>query len=252
MEHAEEHGAAAAHGPMEQFDVTPLIPIHVGGYDISFTNSAMFMTFAVIASFLLFWGATRQRTMVPGRLQASAEMLYEFVADMVKSNAGKEGMAFFPFVFTLFLFILFGNVFGLLPYAFTFTSHIVVTAAMAGFVFIGVTLLGLFKHGFHFFSLFIPPGAPLPVAIGLFPLEMFSYLIRPFSLSLRLFANMLAGHVLLKVLAGFIISLGFLFGWVPFAAVVAVTMLEILVALIQAYVFALLSCLYLNDALNLH
>jgi F-type H+-transporting ATPase subunit a len=252
MEHAEDHGAAAAHGPMEQFDITPLIPIHVGGYDISYTNSAMFMTFAVIASFLLFWGATRQRTMVPGRLQATAELLYIFIADMVKSNAGKEGMPFFPFVFTLFLFILFGNIFGLLPYAFTFTSHIVVTGAMAFFVFIAVTLLGFFKHGFHFFSLFVPPGAPLPVAIGLFPLEMFSYLIRPFSLSLRLFANMLAGHVLLKVLAGFIISLGFLFGWVPFAAVVAVTLLEILVALIQAYVFALLSCLYLNDALNLH
>lgn len=252
MENAEDHGAAAVHGPMEQFDITPLIPIHVGGYDISYTNSALFMTFAVIASFLLFWGATRQRTMVPGRLQAATEMLYEFIADMVKSNAGKEGMAFFPFVFTLFLFILFGNVLGLLPYSFTFTSHIVVTGAMAAFVFIGVTLLGFVKHGFHFFSLFVPPGAPLPVAIGLFPLEMFSYLIRPFSLSLRLFANMLAGHVLLKVLAGFIISLGLLFGWLPFAAVVAVTMLEILVALIQAYVFALLSCLYLNDALNLH
>ena len=252
MEYAKEHGAANAHGPMEQFDIIPLVPIHIGGYDISFTNSAMFMTFTVIASFLLFWGATRQRTIVPGRLQAGVELLYEFVADMVKSNAGKEGMAFFPFVLTLFLFILFGNVFGLLPYAFTFTSHIVVTGVMAGFVFISVTLIGLFKHGFHFFSLFIPPGAPLPVVIGLFPLEMFSYLIRPFSLSLRLFANMLAGHVLLKVLAGFIISLGFLFGWLPFAAVVAVTMLEILVALIQAYVFALLSCLYLNDALNLH
>ncbi len=252
MEHAEEHGAAAAHGPMEQFEISPIIPIHVGGYDISFTNSAMFMVFAVIASALLFWGGTRQRTMVPGRLQATVEMLYEFVADMVKSNTGKEGMPYFPFIFTLFLFILFGNVLGLLPYSFTFTSHIVLTGAMAAFVFIGVTILGFVKHGFHFFSLFVPPGAPLVMAIGLFPLELFSYLIRPFSLSLRLFANMLAGHVLLKVLAGFIISLGLIFGWIPFAAVFAVTMLEILVALIQAYVFALLTTLYLNDALHLH
>jgi F-type H+-transporting ATPase subunit a len=179
-------------------------------------------------------------------------MLYEFVADMVKSNTGKEGMPYFPFIFTLFLFILFGNVLGLLPYSFTFTSHIVLTGAMAAFVFIGVTILGFVKHGFHFFSLFVPPGAPLVMAIGLFPLELFSYLIRPFSLSLRLFANMLAGHVLLKVLAGFIISLGLIFGWIPFAAVFAVTMLEILVALIQAYVFALLTTLYLNDALHLH
>ena len=251
MEHAEDPGAAA-HGPMEQFDVQPLIPIHVGDYDISYTNSALFMTFAVLASFLLFWGATRQRTMVPGRLQAATEMLYEFVANMVKSNAGKEGMPFFPFVFTLFLFILFGNIFGLLPYAFTFTSHIVVTAAMAVFIFLAVTLIGLFKHGFHFFSLFVPPGTPVGIAIVLVPLEMFSYLIRPFSLSLRLFANMLAGHVLLKVLAGFVISLGLLYGWVPFSAVFAVTLLEIMVAVIQAYVFALLSCIYLNDALHLH
>jgi F-type H+-transporting ATPase subunit a len=251
----EEHAAEAAHvqhGPMEQFEITPLIPIQVGGVDISFTNSALFMTLAVILSGVLFWAATRNRTMVPGRLQATAEMLYEFVAGMVRENTGREGMKYFPFVFTLFIFILFGNVLGLMPYSFTFTSHIVVTAALAVFIFVGVTIIGFARHGLHFFSLFVPPGAPLGIAIVLAPLELFSYLIRPVSMSLRLFANMLAGHVLLKVLAGFIITLGVVFGTVPFIAVFGVTLLEIMVAVIQAYVFALLTCIYLNDAIHLH
>ncbi len=247
MEHSE-----GGHSPMEQFEIEPLIPIHIGGIDISYTNSALFMTFAVASTALLFWGATRNRTMVPGRLQATAEMLYEFVAGMVKENTGAEGMRYFPFIFTLFMFILFGNVLGLMPYAFTFTSHIIVTAAMAVFIFVSVTIIGFARHGLHFFSLFVPPGTPLAVAWFLVPLEMFSYLIRPVSLSLRLFANMLAGHVLLKVLAGFIISLGVVFGVVPFIAVFGVTLLEIMVAVIQAYVFALLTCIYLNDAIHLH
>lgn len=250
MEHAE--AAHEQHGPMEQFTIKPLIPIHVGRLDLSYTNSALFMTFAIALSALLFWGATRARTMVPGRLQSTAEVLYEFVANMVMSNTGKEGMRYFPFIFTLFLFILFGNLLGLMPYAFTFTSHIVVTAALAFFIFFAVTLIGFARHGLHFFSLFLPPGTPLWMAFILVPLEVFSYLIRPFSLSLRLFANMLAGHVLLKVLAGFVISLGLLFGWVPFLAVFGVTFLEIMVAFIQAYVFALLACIYLNDAIHLH
>jgi len=244
--------AHAQHGPMEQFTIKPIIPIHVGRLDLSYTNSALFMTFAIALSALLFWGATRARTMVPGRLQATAEVLYEFVADMLMSNAGKEGMRYFPFIFTLFLFILFGNVLGLMPYAFTFTSHIIVTAALAFFIFFAVTIIGFARHGLHFFSLFLPPGTPLWMAFFLVPLEIFSYLIRPVSMSLRLFANMLAGHVLLKVLAGFIIPLGLMFGWVPFMAVFGVTMLEILVALVQAYVFTLLACVYLNDAIHLH
>lgn len=244
--------AAAQPGPMEQFTIKPLIPLQVGQMDLSYTNSALFMTLAIVLSALLFWAATRARTMVPGRLQAVAEVLYEFVADMVVSNTGKEGMRYFPFIFTLFMFVLFGNLLGLMPYSFTFTSHIAVTAALAYFIFIAVTIIGIVRHGFHFFSLFLPPGTPIWMAFVLVPLEMLSYLIRPISLSLRLFANMLAGHVLLKVLAGFVISLGLLFGWVPFLAVVGVTLLEILVALIQAYVFALLACVYLNDALHLH
>jgi F-type H+-transporting ATPase subunit a len=255
-EHGAETHAADSHGgghsPMEQFTVKPLIPIQIGKADLSYTNSAAFMTLAVIGTFALFWGATRKRTLVPSRLQSISELLYEFVAGMVKDNAGKEGMAYFPFVFTLFLFILFGNFLGLLPYAFTFTSHIVVTGFMAVVVFVGVTVIGFARHGLHFFSLFVPPGAPLWMAFILAPLEVFSYLIRPFSLSLRLFANMLAGHVLLKVLAGFIITLGILFGWVPFLAVFGITLLELMVAGIQAYVFALLTCIYLNDAIHLH
>ena len=249
-EHVE--GAEVAHSPMAQFEIHSLIPINVGGVDISFTNSALFMTLAVALTAVLFWTATRHRTMVPGRLQATAELLYEFVAGMVKDNTGQEGMRYFPFVFSLFLFILFGNVMGLFPYAFTFTSHIIVTAAMAVFIFLAVTIIGFARHGLHVLTLFVPPGAPLLISIVLVPLEVFSYLIRPVSLSLRLFANMLAGHVLLKVLAGFIITLGMVFGAIPFIAVFGVTLLEIMVAVIQAYVFALLTCIYLNDAIHLH
>ncbi|MDG2244440.1 MAG: F0F1 ATP synthase subunit A [Rhodospirillaceae bacterium] len=243
--------ATEDHGPMAQFEIKSLIDLNVGGYDISYTNSALFMTLAVICTFSLFWAATHKRTMVPSRIQSIGELMFEFVAGMVKENVGKEGMRYFPFIFTLFVFILFGNVLGLLPYSFTFTSHIIVNAALAVFIFVAVTIIGFATHGLHYLRLFCPAGTPLPVAIVLVPIEIMSYFIRPVSLSLRLFANMLAGHVLLKVLAGFVISLG-IFGVVPFLAVGAVTMLEIMVALIQAYVFALLSTIYLNDAVHLH
>lgn len=240
---------AESHGPMEQFVLKPLL---FEGTDVAFTNSAAFMALAVLCTFLLFWGATRHRTMVPSRWQSVAEMLYEFVGSLVKDNVGTEGLKYFPFIFTLFMFILFGNLLGLLPYSFTFTSHIVINATLALFIFVAVTIIGFARHGLHYLSLFCPPGTPLPVAIVLVPIEVMSYFIRPVSLSLRLFANMLAGHVLLKVLAGFVISLGVVAGWLPFAAVFGVTLLEIMVAVIQAYVFALLSCIYLNDAVHLH
>ena len=236
---------------MEQFEIKPLLDLILGGYDISFTNSSAFMMLAVVCTFTLFWAATRRRTMVPSRIQSVGELMFEFVAGMVKENVGKEGMKYFPFIFTLFMFILFGNVLGLLPYSFTFTSHIIVNGALAVFIFVAVTLIGFARHGLHYLRLFCPEGTPLPVAIVLVPIEIMSYFIRPVSLSLRLFANMLAGHVLLKVLAGFIISLG-IFGFVPFIAVTAVTLLEMMVAVIQAYVFALLSTIYLNDAVHLH
>ena len=245
------HGADNSHGPMEQFEIKPLIDLSLGGYNISFTNSSLFMTISVVLIFLFFWLATRKSALIPGRLQSVGELIFDFTLAMIQENVGKDGLKYFPFIFTLFLFILLGNLLGLLPYSFTFTSHIIVNAGLAVFIFIGVTFIGFARHGFHYLRLFCPEGTPIPVAIVLVPIEIMSYFIRPISLSLRLFANMLAGHVLLKVLAGFVISLG-IFGIIPFLAVSAVTLLEIMVALIQAYVFALLTTIYLNDAVNMH
>ena len=243
--------SSSSHGPMEQFEIKPLIELNLGGYDISFTNSSLFMTISVVLIFLFFWLATRKSALIPGRLQSVGELIFDFTLAMIQENVGKDGLKYFPFIFTLFLFILLGNLLGLLPYSFTFTSHIIVNAGLAVFIFIGVTFIGFARHGFHYLRLFCPEGTPIPVAIVLVPIEIMSYFIRPISLSLRLFANMLAGHVLLKVLAGFVISLG-IFGIIPFLAVSAVTLLEIMVALIQAYVFALLTTIYLNDAVNMH
>ena len=180
-----------------------------------------------------------------------AELFYEFIANMIRDNVGSAGKKYFPFIFSLFIFTLFGNILGMIPYGFTFTSHIAVTFFMAAVVFLGVTMIGLFKHGLHFFSLFFPHGAPIFTAPILIPIELVSYLSRPISLSVRLFANMTVGHVLLKVLAGFVVALG-VFGVVPLAVLVAITALELLVAVLQAYIFTILCCIYLNDALHLH
>ena len=216
------------------------------------------MLLAVLLSSGYLLVAMRKREMVPGRLQASAEMLYEFVSDLVRSNAGKEGRPFFPFVFTLFVFILFGNMLGMVPYSYTFTSQIVVTFTMAATVFIGVTLIGLIKHGMHFFSFFVPPGAPKPLIPFLVVIEVISYFVRPVSLSVRLFANMLAGHTMLKVFAGLAVMISGAGGLaitgsvLPLLALIGLTGLEFLVAGLQAYVFTILTCMYLNDALHLH
>jgi F-type H+-transporting ATPase subunit a len=204
----------------------------------------------VLSSGLLLAGAGKG-AMIPGRIQAMSELFYEFIANMIRDNVGSAGKKFFPFIFTLFIFTLFGNILGMLPYGYTFTSQIAVTFFMAMVVFLGVTLIGLFKHGLHFFSLFFPHGAPLFTAPILIPIEVVSYLSRPISLSVRLFANMTVGHVLLKVLAGFVVALG-IFGVVPLVVLVAITALELLVALLQAYIFTILCCIYLNDALHLH
>jgi F-type H+-transporting ATPase subunit a len=204
----------------------------------------------VLSSGLLLAGAGKG-AMIPGRIQAMAELFYEFIANMIRDNVGKGGKKFFPFIFSLFIFTLFGNILGMLPYGYTFTSQIAVTFFMAMVVFLGVTLIGLFKHGLHFFSLFFPHGAPLFTAPILIPIELVSYLSRPISLSVRLFANMTVGHVLLKVLAGFVVALG-IFGVVPLVVLVAITALELLVALLQAYIFTILCCIYLHDALHLH
>jgi F-type H+-transporting ATPase subunit a len=237
--------------PLEQFKIEPIVPIHVGGWDLSYTNSALLMTIAVLLATALVVFGTRRAALVPGRIQSVAEMSYEFVADMVETNAGHGGMDYFPFVFTLFMFILFGNMLGLIPYSFTFTSHIIVTFALAITVFIGVTIIGIVKHGWRFLRLFVPAGVPLVLLVLLVPIELLSYCIRPFTLSIRLFANMLAGHTMLAIFAGFAASVP-LFGILPVSIDVLIYFLELLVAVLQAYVFAILTCLYLRDALHLH
>lgn len=224
----------------------------MGELDVSFTNSALFMSLTVVLVTLGLVLGMRQRSMVPGRWQSIAEISYEFVANLLRDTVGKEGRKFFPFVFTLFMFILLGNMLGMIPYSFTFTSHVIVTFAMALTVFIGVTVLGFVKHGFHFFSFFVPPGVSVILWPLMIPIEIISYLSRPISLSVRLFANLTAGHTMLKVFAGFIISLGVVGGILPFAFVVALTGLELLIAFLQAYVFTILTCFYINDALHLH
>jgi F-type H+-transporting ATPase subunit a len=240
------------HSPLAQFEIKTLVPMKLGNIDVSFTNSSTFMVLTVITvSVFLLFGMCRAQ-LVPGRWQSMAELSYVFIANLVRDTVGSEGRTYFPFIFTIFMFVLFGNMWGMIPYSFTFTSHIIVTFAMALVIFIGVTLIALAKHKLHFFSFFMPPGVPMYMAPLLIPIEIISYLSRPISLSVRLFANMLAGHTLLKVFAGFVISLGIAAGWLPLVFIVALTGLEIVIAFLQAFVFAILTCLYLNDALHLH
>jgi F-type H+-transporting ATPase subunit a len=247
---ATEH-TGGGHSPLAQFEIHPLVPIHIGNTDIAFTNSALVMLIAMLAITLFLVAGTRRRGLVPGRLQSMAELSYEFIANLLRDTVGNQGRRYFPFVFTLFMFVLFGNLLGLMPYSFTFTSHIIVTFVMALAIFIGVTILGLIKHGIHFFTFFVPPGVSPVMWPLLIPIEIISYLSRPVSLSVRLFANMLAGHTLLKVIGGFVAALG-IFGIAPLALLVALTGLELVIAFLQAYVFAILTCLYINDAIHLH
>jgi len=242
---------AEAHSPLAQFEIKRWIPLRIGDIDISFTNSSAFMLLAVAAICVFLMVGMRRRALVPGRWQSMAELSFLFIANLVRDTVGPGGRPYFPFIFAVFMFVLVGNLLGMVPYAFTFTSHIVVTFAMALTVFIGVTVIAVAKHGLHFFSFFVPPGVHWIMWPLLIPIEVISYLSRPISLSVRLFANMLAGHTLLKVFAGFVISLG-VFGIAPLAFVVALTGLEFVIAFLQAFVFAILTCLYLNDALHLH
>ena len=237
--------------PIEQFEIKTLVPINLGGVDASLTNAGAFMVLTVMSITLFLVLGMRGRALVPGRWQSMAELSYEFVAGLLRDNVGSEGRKYFPFVFSLFMFIFFANLLGLMPYAFTFTSHIIVTFVLAMIVFIGVTVIGFARHGAHFLSFFVPSGVPSVVLILMVPIEIISYLSRPISLSVRLFANMTAGHILMKVFAGFIIPLGVL-GLAPFVVDVALVGFELLVAFLQAYVFAVLTCLYLNDAIHLH
>ena len=210
------------------------------------------MVFAILTASIIFYFGSTKNPNSPGRLQVLTEMCYDFVANMLRDNVGSGGKVFFPFIFTLFLFILFGNILGMVPYNFTYTSHIIVTFGLAGFIFIAVTLIGIIKHGTKFLKFFVPSGVPFALLPILIPIEVISYFVRPVSLSLRLFANMMAGHTMLKVFASFIVLLGFLGGWAPLSLVIILTGFEIMIAVLQAYVFTILCCLYLNDALHLH
>jgi F-type H+-transporting ATPase subunit a len=239
------------HDALHQFLIQKIVPIEVMGVDISFTNSSAFMLVAISSIMLFQVLGTRQSALVPGRFQSMVEMSYEFIADMLKDTVGREGIQYFPFIFTLFMFILVTNLLGMIPFGFTVTSHIIVTFALAMLIFVTVTIIGFAKHGLKYFRMFFPEGAPIAVAPILIPIEIISYCMRPITLAVRLFANMLAGHVILKVFAGFTIALGF-FGVAPIAINIAVTGFEFFVACIQAYIFTILSCLYLHDAVHMH
>jgi F-type H+-transporting ATPase subunit a len=237
--------------PLHQFMIQTLIPLEINGVNLSFTNSAAFMLLATLLVMAFQFFGIRHKALVPGRFQSLVEVSYEFIATTVRENAGIEGMKYMPFILALFMFILLGNLLGMLPYSFTFTSHIVVTFALAMLVFITVTVIGLLKHGLRFFRLFFPEGVPWAIAPILIPVELFTYLARPIIMSVRLFANMLAGHIILKILGAFTIGMG-LFGVAPLALNLALTGFEFFVAFIQAYIFTVLTCLYVHDALHLH
>ena len=242
--------------PLHQFMIHPLIPLKMGGWDISFTNSSLFMALSTLSIITFLHFSVNPRALVPGRLQLISESLYEFTSSLIRDNAGKSGLAYFPYIFSLFLFILTGNLLGMVPGGFTFTSHIIVTFSLGAMVIGFITVLGFVRHKGRFLRLFYPENTPIFIAPLLIPIEILSYLTRAVSLSIRLFANMIAGHAMLKLFAGFAIALaGTAFFPVALASValnVAITGFEFLIALLQAYIFTILTCIYLHDALHLH
>ena len=239
--------------PMHQFNVYRIGPeISLGNVDISFTNASLFMIISAITIISIFFAGTRRKAIIPTKIQLLTELSYTLISKMISDTAGSKAKPYFPFVFSLFMFVLFCNMLGMLPYSFTVTSHIIVTFALAAIIFIGVTIIGFVNHGVRYLKLFIPSGVPVVLLPLIVIIEIISYLSRPVSLSVRLFANMMAGHTMLKVFGGFVISLGIIGGWLPLSFAVALTGLEILIAFLQAYVFAILTCIYLNDSLNLN
>ncbi|MEM6811875.1 MAG: F0F1 ATP synthase subunit A [Pseudomonadota bacterium] len=243
--------------PIKQFEINPIFPIEIGNIDISYTNSSLWMTIAVIVSAGFMTIAMNKKAIIPGRLQAFAEILYSFIANMIRDNIGAKGRQYFPLIFTLFIVVLLGNMLGMIPYSFTYTSHLVVTAALAFMIFFIVLVVGFAKHGFHFFSLFLPPGVPLWLVPLILPIEIMSFLTRPITLSVRLFANMIAGHIMLKVFAGFSIGMataglgGAFAAFLPMLFNSLMIAFEFLIAFLQAYVFAILSCIYLKDTVEI-
>ena len=242
-----------AANPMYQFNVYRIGPeIKIGEIDLSFTNASLFMVISSLAILIIFNLGAQKKNIIPDKIQLLSELSYTFVSKMISDTAGSKAKPYFSFIFSLFMFVLFCNMFGMIPYSFTVTSHIIVTFVLAAFIFIGVTIIGFIKHGFGYLKLFVPSGVPAVLLPLIVVIEIISYLSRPISLSVRLFANMMAGHTMMKVFGGFVVSLGIVGGWLPLSFSVALTGLEILVAFLQAYVFAILTCIYLNDALNLH
>ncbi len=243
--------------PIHQFEIQPLINIPAGAVDLSFTNSSLWMAIAVVASTVFLTMAMRRKALVPGRAQIIAEGAYEFVARMIRENIGPKGRQYFPLIFTLFMTVLLGNMLGLLPYSFTFTSHLIVNAALAFLIFLVVVIIGFAKHGTHFLHIFLPPGMPLWLTPLIVPIEVLSFLIRPVTLSVRLFANMIAGHIMLKVFAGFSAGMvamgagGVALGILPMLFNSVLIGFELLIAFLQAYVFAVLSCIYLKDTVEI-
>lgn len=240
------------HSPLEQFEIKKIAQIDLAGFDVSFTNSSLFTACAVFS--LVFFGffSLRKKLLIPSRFQAAGELLYFFVSDTAEGAIGSKGRRFVPLVFSLFAFILFANLTGMLPYCFTTTSHVSLTFFLASIVFFAVVFTGIVKHGFKFFSLFLPEGTPIWMAPLMVAIELFSFLARPVTLSLRLTANMVAGHVLLKIVLGFIISISLFLKFLPLAFAIIIIGFEIFVAVLQAYIFSVLTCVYLSDAVNLH
>lgn len=242
--------------PIEQFEIQKKIPLEIAGIDVSFTNSSMWMVIVVAALTFFLVGGTRKGAVVPGRWQVMLELSYGFIANLIRDNVGKEGKQYFPFIFTLFFFVLGLNLAGMLPYSFTVTSHIAFNFALAMLIFVGVTIIGFVKNGFGYLRLFAPAGLPLWLLPLIILIELISYCTRPISLAVRLFANMMAGHIMMKVFAGFIVSMaaagaiGVVGAIAPFTINVLLTGLETLIAVLQAYVFTILTCIYLNDAMH--
>lgn len=242
-----------AHNPLHQFAIRYYTDMpDIFGMNLNFNNSALFILLSAVSIILFLSIGIRKRALVPGRMQSMVEMSYELVAGMLRDNVGNDGRKYFPFIFTTFMFVLTCNLMGMMPYSFTVTSHIAVTFAMASVIFLGVTLIAILKHGKKFFGSFLPHGTPWWMAPLMIFIELFSYLARPISLSIRLAANMMAGHIMMKVIAGFVVGLGFWLGWAPIALIVGLTGFEIFVAVLQAYIFTILTCVYLHSAIHLH
>ena len=238
--------------PFHQFEIKNIIPIEIAGIDFSVTNSAFFMFAAVSIVIALYVIALKGASIIPSRIQSVAEIFFEFIFRLVKDFVGEEGKKYFPLVFSAFLFVLLGNLLGMMPYGFTVTSHIIITFGLGVALFLIVNIVAFARHGFHFFSFFLPAGIPMLMAPVMIIIELFTYISRPFSLSIRLAANMVAGHVLIKVLAGFVVMLGINYGWIPIPFISILIGFEIFVAVLQAYIFTILICVYLNDAVHMH